>query len=99
MDLRNKTHDKADARGLAGAEIAGRALRAQENSWCAACKSLNTPCPAGPSVVSPPETASLTSRTPSLDVLGLPASTAPARPQQEPTTGKRKRKATRRTPS
>jgi len=92
--LKKKTFGRADARGLTGAEIAGRALRAQGNSRRAAYESLNTPRPAGPSVVSTLETASLISCAPSLDVLGLPASMAPARPQQEPTTGKRKRKAT-----
>ena len=39
------THGKADARGLTDAEIAGRALKAQENKECAAYKALNTPLP------------------------------------------------------
>jgi len=90
--IKKKSHGKADARSLTGAEIAGRALKAQEKKELAANKALNTPCPAGPSVPRTAQTASLASRTPSPDVLGLPASTAPARLQEEPTMGKRKRK-------
>jgi hypothetical protein len=44
--VKKKTHGKADARGLTGAEIAGRALKAQERKERA---TLNTHCPAGPS--------------------------------------------------
>jgi hypothetical protein len=66
---------------------------------------LNTPCPAGPSqgdcievvqtpYLQPPLMPSLPSRSPSPDVLGLPASTAPARLQEEELGAKRKRKIT-----
>jgi hypothetical protein len=98
--VKKKTHGKADARGLTGAEIAGRALKARERQERA---TLNTPCPAGPSQgdcikvvrrLGSPQIASLPSRSPTPDVLGLPASTAPARLEEEwgEVGGKRKRK-------
>jgi hypothetical protein len=84
--VKKKAHGKADARGLTGAEIAGRALKAKERAERAA---LNTPCPAGLSqgvcieVLGAPEVCSLANHSPSPDAPGLPASTAPARLQQE----------------
>ena len=39
--VKKKTHGKANARGLTGAEIAGRELKAQERR---AAKGVNTPC-------------------------------------------------------
>ena len=82
--VKKKTHGKADARGLTGAEIAGRELKAQERR---AAKGVNTPCVAGPSHLD---------RPPSPGVLGLPVSTAPARLQEEEAPGKRKRTVTQR---
>jgi hypothetical protein len=96
--VKKKTHGKADARGLTGAEIAGRALKAQERKERAA---LNTPCPTGPSqgdcieVLHASQVDSLLSRSSTPEALGLPASTAPARLQQEVEAGtKRKRTVT-----
>ena len=80
--VKKKTHGKANARGLTGAEIAGRELKAQERR---AAKGVNTPCVAGPSYLDSPL---------SPGVLGLPASTAPARLQEEGAPDKRKRTAT-----
>jgi len=85
--VKKRTHGKADARGLTGAEIAGRALKAQERKERA---TLNTPCPAGPSQgdciqmhhtpnLQPSLLPPLASRSPSPDALQLPPSTAPAR--------------------
>jgi hypothetical protein len=103
--LKKKTHGRVDARGLTGAEIAGRALKAQERTEQAREKSLNIPCPADQSqgdcievgrtpYLQLPHAPSLGSRSPSPDVLGLPASTAPARLQEEALGAKRKRKPT-----
>jgi hypothetical protein len=97
--IKKKTHGKADARGLTGAEIAGRALKGKERKERAI---LNTPCPLGPSqgdcieVLGSPQVDSLASRSPTPDPPGLPASTAPARLQQEAlgAGGKRKRTVT-----
>jgi hypothetical protein len=95
--VKKKTHGKADARGLTGAEIAGRALKAKERTEQA---TLNTPYPAGLSqgdcieVLHAPEICSLASRSPSPNTLGLPASTAPARLQQEEVEAGTKRKRT-----
>ena len=44
--INKKTHRKADARGLIGAEIAGRVLKGKEREERAA---LTTPYPVGPS--------------------------------------------------
>jgi hypothetical protein len=76
--IKKKTHGKADARGLTGAEIAGRELKAQERR---AAKGVNTPCVAGPSHLGRPSSP------------GLPVSTAPERLQEE-APGKRKRTVT-----
>jgi hypothetical protein len=97
--VKKKTHGKADARGLTGAEIAGRALKGKERKERAA---LNTPCPIGLSqgdcieVLGSPQVDSLESRSPTPDAPELPASTAPARLQQEDVGvgGKRKRTVT-----
>jgi hypothetical protein len=97
--VKKKTHGKADARGLTGAEIAGRALKGKERKERAA---LNTPCPIGLSqgdcieVLGSPQVDSLESRSLTPDAPELPASTAPARLQQEDVGvgGKRKRTVT-----
>jgi hypothetical protein len=95
--IKKRTHGRADARGLTGAEIAGRVLKGKERDERAA---LITPCPAGPSqgdcieVLRSPRAGSLGSRSPSPDTPGLPVSTAPARLQQEDVGGKRKRTVT-----
>jgi hypothetical protein len=44
--LKKKTHNKVDARGLIGAEIAARAFKAKERTERAKKKSLNTLRPA-----------------------------------------------------
>ena len=89
MDL--ATHGKADARGLTGAEIAGRELKAQERR---AAKGVNTPCVTGPSHLESPQAAPLESPPSSPGVLGLPVSTSPALLQEEEAPGKRKRTVT-----
>jgi hypothetical protein len=85
--VKKKTHGKANARGLTGAEIAGRELKAQDR----AAKGINTLCPAGPFHLISPQAASLVSPTSSPSVLDLPASTAPTWLQEEQALGKRKR--------
>jgi hypothetical protein len=89
--IKKKTHGKADARGLTGAEIAGRALKGKERKG-GATRSVNTPCIAGPFHLPGPEAASSMSPTPQ-DLL---ASTAPARLQEEQAPSKRKRTVTAR---
>lgn len=86
--VKKKTDGKANARGLTGAEIAGRELKAQERR---AAKGVNTPCVAGLSQTVPVEILPS-----SPGVLGLPVSTAPAQLQKEEALGKRKRTATQR---
>jgi hypothetical protein len=97
--VKKNTHGKANARGLMGAEIAGRELKAQERRSAKerrAAKDVNTPCVADPSHLDSPQAAPLESPPSSPGVLGLPASTAPARLQEEGAPGKRKRIVTQR---
>jgi hypothetical protein len=68
-------------------------FKAQERR---AAKGVNAPCPAGPPHLDSPQAASFESPISSPGVLGLPASTAPARLQEDQAPGERKRTVTQR---